>query len=62
MLVDIEADIAKLDKIILSTHRRDLVSTNSPPSLASVQSWLLASQPVFPTRVCFGATESLRHG
>ena len=27
MLVDIEAEIAKLDKIILSTHRRDLVST-----------------------------------
>jgi len=26
MLVDIEAEIAKLDKIILTTHRRDLVS------------------------------------
>lgn len=27
MLADIEAEIAKLDKVILSTHRRDLVST-----------------------------------
>jgi len=48
MLVYIEAEIAKLDKIILSTHRRDLVSTRlaTIPGIGTiVASCLSASVP-----------------
>ena len=58
VLIDTEAQIAKLDKAILAAHRAASSASDSPPFPVSARSWLSVRQPAFRVHACFSAARS----